>query len=89
MPLYQVKQQKTQQVKPSSFKNEKELQNLFEQNLEELLGVRYVASEFTTGDRQRGRIDTLGIDQDGTPVIIERQPRKMSSIKVCFTWTGL
>jgi predicted transport protein len=71
MPLYQLKQQKTQQVKPSSFKNEKELQNLFEANLEELLGVRFVDSEFTTGDRQRGRIDTLGIDQDGTPVIIE------------------
>jgi predicted transport protein len=71
MPLYQIKQQKTQQVKPSSFKNEKELQNLFEANLEELLGVRFVDTEFTTGDRQRGRIDTLGIDQDGTPVIIE------------------
>lgn len=71
MPLYKIKQQKTQQVKPSSFKNEKELQNLFEVNLEELLGVRYVASEHTTGDRQRGRIDTLGIDQDGTPVIVE------------------
>jgi predicted transport protein len=71
MPLYQIKQQKTQQVKPSSFKSEKELQKMFEANLEELLGARYVASEFTTGDRQRGRIDTLGIDQDGTPVIIE------------------
>lgn len=71
MPLYQMKQQKTQRVKPSSFKNEKELQNLFEANLEELLGVRFVDSEFTTGDRQRGRIDTLGIDQDGTPVIVE------------------
>lgn len=71
MPLYQIKQQKTQQVKPSSFKNEKELQNLFEANLDDLLGVRFVGSEFTTGDRQRGRIDTLGIDQDGTPVIIE------------------
>lgn len=71
MPLYQIKQQKTQQIKPDSFKNEKELQNLFEANLEELLGVRYVASEFTTGDRQRGRIDTLGVDQDGTPVIVE------------------
>ncbi len=71
MPLYQMKQQKTQQIKPSSFKNEKELQKMFEANLEELLGARYVASEFTTGDRQRGRIDTLGIDQDGTPVIIE------------------
>ncbi|KXK15973.1 MAG: hypothetical protein UZ14_CFX002000146 [Chloroflexi bacterium OLB14] len=71
MPLYQIKQQKTFQIKPDSFKNEKELQNLFEANLEELLGVRYVASEFTTGDRQRGRIDTLGVDQDGTPVIVE------------------
>jgi RecB family endonuclease NucS len=71
MPLYQIKQQKTQQVKPASFKSEKELQNLFEENLEDLLGVRFIGTEFTTGDRQRGRIDTLGIDQDGTPVIIE------------------
>lgn len=71
MPLYQIKQQRVSQVKPSSFKNERELQNLFEANLEELLGVRFVASEFTTGDRQRGRIDSLGIDQDGTPVIVE------------------
>lgn len=71
MPLYQIKQQRVLQVKPSSFKNERELQKLFEVNLEELLGVRFIASEFTTGDRQRGRIDSLGIDQDGTPVIVE------------------
>lgn len=71
MPLYQIKQQKVDQIKPSSFKNERELQKLFETNLEVLLGVRFVASEFTTGDRQRGRIDSLGVDQDGTPVIVE------------------
>jgi len=71
MPLYQIKQQQVNQIKPSSFKNERELQKLFEANLEPLLGVRFVASEFTTGDRQRGRIDSLGIDQDGTPVIVE------------------
>jgi len=71
MPLYQIKQQKANQIKPSSFKNERELQKLFEANLESLLGVRFVASEFTTGDRQRGRIDSLGVDQDGTPVIVE------------------
>jgi hypothetical protein len=71
IPLYQIKQRKVNQVKPSAFKNEKELQNLFEANLEELFGVRFVVSEFTTGDRQRGRIDSLGIDQDGTPVIVE------------------
>jgi predicted transport protein len=71
MPLYEIKQQKVNQLKPSSFKNERELQRLFEANLEVLLGVRFVASEFTTGDRQRGRIDSLGVDQDGTPVIVE------------------
>jgi hypothetical protein len=71
MPLYQIKQQNVNQIKPSSFKSERELQKLFEANLEILLGVRFVASEFTTGDRQRGRIDSLGIDQDGTPVIVE------------------
>ena len=71
MPLYQIKQQTVQQIKPSSFKSEKELQKLFELNLETLLGVRFVATEFTTGDRQRGRIDSLGLDEDGTPVIVE------------------
>jgi predicted transport protein len=71
MPLYQIKQQTVTQIKPSAFKNEKELQKLFEANLETLLGVRFIATEFTTGDRQRGRIDSLGVDQDGTPVIVE------------------
>ncbi|GAB1469242.1 DUF5655 domain-containing protein [Chloroflexota bacterium] len=71
MPLYQLKQTSVQQIKPASFKNERELQKLFEENLEALLGARFIASEFTTGDRQRGRIDTLGLDEDGTPVIIE------------------
>ena len=50
---------------------EKNLQNLFEQNLEALLGVRFLASEFSTGPVHGGRIDTLGIDEDGSPVIIE------------------
>lgn len=72
MPLYQLKQNSVQQIKPSSFKNERELQRLFEENLEPLLGARFIASEFTTGDRQRGRIDTLGLDEDGTPVIVEQ-----------------
>jgi predicted transport protein len=71
MPLYQIKQKEVHQIKPSSFGSEKELQNLFELNLETLLGVRFVATEFTTGDRQRCRIDSLGLDEDGTPVIVE------------------
>lgn len=48
---------------------EKSLQILFERNLESLLGVRFLATEFTTSNG--GRIDTLGLDENGSPVIIE------------------
>jgi predicted transport protein len=50
---------------------EKALQTLFERNLEALLGVRFLASEYSTGAVHGGRIDTFGIDEDGSPVIIE------------------
>lgn len=50
---------------------ERSLQQLFETNLEALLGVRFLASEYSTGPAHGGRIDTLGLDEDGTPVIIE------------------
>lgn len=72
MPLYRIGTDKTVlQIKPTSFSKERDIQKLFEANLETLFGVRFIASEFTTGDRQRGRIDTLGVDQDGYPTIIE------------------
>jgi predicted transport protein len=48
---------------------EKSLQTLFEKNLEPLLGVRFLASEFNT--THGGRIDTLGLDENGCPVILE------------------
>ncbi len=48
---------------------EKSLQTLFERHLDELLGVRFLATEFST--THGGRIDTLGLDENGCPVIIE------------------
>ncbi|MFJ1310042.1 DUF5655 domain-containing protein [Agrobacterium sp. P15N1-A] len=50
---------------------EKSLQKLFEANLEALLGIRFLASEHSTGAVHGGRIDTLGVDEDNSPVIIE------------------
>lgn len=50
---------------------EKSLQTLMERNLDALLGVRFLASEYSTGSKHKGRIDTLGIDENGCPVIIE------------------
>ena len=50
---------------------EKSLQELMEKNLEAFLGVRFLASEYSTGKTHAGRIDTLGLDENGCPVIIE------------------
>jgi len=50
---------------------EKSLQTLMEGNLEVILGVRFLATEHITGKTHGGRIDTLGIDENGCPVIIE------------------
>lgn len=50
---------------------EKTLQTMMENHLEALLGVRFLASEYSTGKAHGGRIDTLGIDENGFPVIIE------------------
>lgn len=48
---------------------EKSLQTLFENNLDSLLGVRFLKSEFITNDG--GRMDSIGIDENNSPVIIE------------------
>ena len=50
---------------------EKSLQTLIELNLETFLGVRLITSEHRTGKSHGGRTDTLGIDENHFPVIIE------------------
>ncbi|MGI5341037.1 DUF5655 domain-containing protein [Streptomyces sp. CA-181903] len=50
---------------------EAEVQDLVEANLEAMLGVRFLESEYSTGPVHGGRIDTLGVDENGAPVVIE------------------
>jgi predicted transport protein len=50
---------------------EKQLQNLIEAQMPTFLGVRFLASEYVTGKTHKGRIDSLGLDENGCPVIIE------------------
>jgi RecB family endonuclease NucS len=40
-------------------------------NLNPLLGIYFLASEYSTGKTHGGRIDTLGLDENDFPVIIE------------------
>jgi len=48
---------------------EKSLQKLVEENLLEVLDMQFIASEFST--THGGRIDTIAIDSNGAPVLIE------------------
>jgi|GEM_PF-4287716 len=57
---------------------EKSFQILFENNLESLFDILFVASEFPT--KQGGRIDTLAIDKFGSPIIIEYKRNKNENI---------
>ncbi|MBG6222151.1 MULTISPECIES: DUF5655 domain-containing protein [unclassified Janthinobacterium] len=50
---------------------ERTLQRLIEGKMEIFLGVRFLASEYATGKTHRGRIDSLGLDENGCPVIVE------------------
>jgi hypothetical protein len=50
---------------------ERSLQRLMERHLLQPLDVQFVASEYPIGTRHDGRIDTLGIDRHGSPVVIE------------------
>jgi predicted transport protein len=44
---------------------------MIEAQMPTFLGVRFLATEYTTGKTHKGRIDSLGLDENGCPVIIE------------------
>lgn len=73
MALFSLIDGKAAQVRPLAAHpgKEKGVQQIIEANLEPIFGVRFIRSEFSTGQKHRGRIDTLGLDEDGSPVIIE------------------
>ena len=70
MPIFKINSNKANQLglKRDGFGSEFELRDFFADNLEHILGVRFLEKEYQTTD---GRIDTLGLDENGTPVIIE------------------
>ncbi len=66
--LFRVASNKISELVGTTDTIEKSLQVFFEKNLEALLGVRFLATEYATTN---GRIDTLGLDENGCPVILE------------------
>jgi len=78
MPIFIIKQNKLEKVKEVSFRNEKEIQRLTEQNLKEIFGLEFVKSEVSLGNL---RIDTLAFDNEPKSfVIIEYKKDKNFSV---------
>ncbi len=69
--LFRIANGLVSELEGSSVALEKRLQNLIEKHLDAFLGVKFVASEYSTGKTHAGRIDTLGLDENNCPVIIE------------------
>jgi len=68
MALFGVEQGKVRIIDSREFADEAALQRLFDENLEDITGVRLIESQYPIPN---GRIDSLGIDEQGTPVVIE------------------
>src|SRR6478752_3492783 len=75
MYLYQLNNKdKLREISENSFKKEKEIQQICEKNLKEILGLRFISSEFNISNF---RIDTLAYDeQTNSFVIIEYKNTK-------------
>jgi predicted transport protein len=50
---------------------ERSLQRLIESHLDVFFAMRFLATEYSTGAVHGGRVDTLALDENGSPVIIE------------------
>jgi len=68
--LFNIVGSKVEEVKSTVFPLEKELQNLFEQNISALLGLKFIKTEYALDNGNR-RIDSLALDENYSPVIIE------------------
>lgn len=71
LKLFKLASDSVTELTVSSMALEKSLQTLIENHLDTFLGITFLASEYSTGPKTGGRMDTLGIDENGAPVIIE------------------
>ncbi len=69
--LFRLMSGKATELQGDATDLEKPLQTLIEANLETLLGIRFLATEYSTGKTHAGRIDSLGLDENNCPAILE------------------
>lgn len=78
MPLYKKVDGKYKKLKSVQLPKEKALQVIVEDNLQEMLDMYFLETEYPT--TFGGRIDTLAVDYSGAPVIIEYKLNKNENV---------
>ena len=79
MALFKQKNQTLTNLKSIQITKEREIQKLVENNLNEIFEMYFIATEYpiTVG---RPRIDTLAVDKNGYPTIIEYKKRSDENV---------
>ncbi|OGZ31954.1 MAG: transporter [Candidatus Portnoybacteria bacterium RBG_13_40_8] len=78
MALFKISGLTVKRIISKDLDLEKNLQSLFEQNLGEILNIVFLAHEYSTSFG--GRIDTLGVDRNGSPCIIEYKKNQNDNV---------
>jgi len=88
MQIYSITNSKLQEINEKQFKLEREIQELFEVNLSQIMGLTLVKSEFTIKNK---RIDTLAYDEQANAfIIIEyKRDKNISVVDQGFTYLSL
>ncbi len=88
MPIYLIQNNKLIEVEERTFKLEREIQRVFEENLTTLMGLTLVKSEFSIKNK---RIDTLAFDKQSKAfIIIEyKRDKSVSVVDQGFTYLSL
>src|SRR3989339_1932335 len=78
MALFKINNSAVKKLVARDLDLERNLQVIFEANLEEILNIIFLAHEYSTSFG--GRIDTLGIDKNGSPCIIEYKKNQNDNV---------
>jgi predicted transport protein len=80
LKLFRIVNSKAEELKGSAMELERHLQRLIEANMETFFGVKFLASEYWTGRKHNARIDSIGIDENGSPVIFEYKSNRNENV---------
>ena len=78
MALFKIHNSAVKKLVARDLDLERNLQELFEANLEDILNIVFLAHEYSTSFG--GRIDTIGIDKNGSPCIIEYKKNQNDNV---------